>query len=385
MALFKRNSKKDDAAETRFQLVTERGNGIFEWDGKLYHSDIIMSCIRPRATAVGKLTAKHLRHTGKEIETNPEPYIRFLLEEPNPYMTGQMLQEKLTNQLCLNNNAFAAIIRDENGLPVEIYPIPAVSVEAIYDAEKVLYLRFLTPNGKRTTIPYTDIIHIRQDYYKNDLFGQSPVAALSKLMEVVNTTDQGVIKAVKNSSVIQWLLKFNIPSHGDDLKAEANKFASSFMDTKNSNLGVAAVDTRADAKQVEPKNYVPNAQQMELTKQRLYSFFNTNEKIIQSNYNEDEWNAYYESQIEPIAIQLSNEFSRKLFSRQERLDGNEIFFEASNLQYASMTTKLAFQSMVDRAAMTPNEWREIMNLSPIDGGDAALRRLDTIKEGGEGA
>lgn len=383
MAIFKRNAKKSPV-ETRFQLVTERGNGLFEWDGKLYHSDIIMSCIRPRATAIGKLTAKHIRTTNEEIQTNPEPYIRFLLEEPNPYMTGQMLQEKLTNQLCLNNNAFAVIIRDENGLPAEIYPIPAVSVEAIYDEEKILYLRFLTPNGNLTTIPYTDIIHIRQDYYKNDLFGQSPMPALSKLMEVINTTDQGVIKAIKNSALIQWLLQFTVPSHSDDLKAQAEKFASSFMDTSSS-MGVAAVDTRAKATQLEPKNYVPNAQQMEITKQRLYSFFNTNERIIQSNYNEDEWNAYYESQIEPIAIQLSNEYSRKIFTRQERLDGNKIFFEASNLQYASMSTKLALQSMVDRAAMTPNEWREVMNLSPISGGEKALRRLDTIREGGEEA
>ena len=32
-------------------------------------------------------------------------------------MTGQKLQEKLANQLCLNNNAFAVILRDEFGYP----------------------------------------------------------------------------------------------------------------------------------------------------------------------------------------------------------------------------------------------------------------------------
>lgn len=48
-----------------------------------------------------------------------------------------------------------------------------------------------------------------------------------------------------------------------------------------------------------------------------------------------------------------------------------------NLQCASMSTKLAFQSMVDRGAMTPNEWRAILNLAPIEGGDKPIRRLDT--------
>ena len=139
-----------------------------------------------------------------------------------------------------------------------------------------------------------------------------------------------------------------------------------------------------DAKQVDPKDYVPNAVQMEKTVQRLYSYFNTNEKIVQSKYNEDEWNAYYESEIEPLAMQLSNEFTRKLFTRRERGFGNKIVFNANNLQYASMSTKLGLQAMVDRGAMTPNEWREVLNLTPIEGGDVPLRRLDTAPvKGGE--
>jgi hypothetical protein len=33
--------------------------------------------------------------------------------------------------------------------------------------------------------------------------------------------------------------------------------------------------------------------------------------------------------------------------------------------------------MVDRGALTPNEWREVMNLGPIEDGDKPIRRLDT--------
>src|SRR5690606_1925229 len=110
----------------------------------------------------------------------------------------------------------------------------------------------------------------------------------------------------------------------------------------------------------------------------------TNDKIVQSKYNEDEWNAYYESVIEPVAMQLSGEFTRKLFSRTERGHGNKIVFESSSLQYASMQTKLGLVSMVDRGALLPNEWRKIMNLQPIEGGDKPIRRLDTAEvKGGE--
>ena len=94
-------------------------------------------------------------------------------------------------------------------------------------------------------------------------------------------------------------------------------------------------------------------------------------------YTEDEWNAFYESTIEPIALQLSLEFTTKLFSDREIGHGNEIVFEANRLQYASVSTKLALVSLVDRGAMTPNEWREVFNLAPIEGGDVPIRRLDT--------
>ena len=202
-------------------------------------------------------------------------------------------------------------------------------------------------------------------------------------MNVISTTDQGIIKAVKNSGVIRWLLKYNSSLRPEDLRKNVKQFTEDFLSTENEG-GAAGVDSKAEAQQIDPKDYVPNAAQMDRTTQRIYSFFNTNEKIVQSNFNEDEWNAYYESEIEPIAMQLSNEFTRKLFTRRERGFGNKIIFAANNLQYASMNTKLGLQAMVDRGAMTPNEWREVLNLPPVEDGDKPLRRLDTqVVEGGE--
>lgn len=363
-------------------MMVDRGNGFYTWNGKIYESDIIRACIRPKVKAIGKLVGKHIRETvgsnGRTITAvNPEPYIRFLLEEPNPYMTGQMLQEKLATQLCLNNNAFAVIIRDDNGYPMEIYPVPCIQVEAIYSADMSLYLRFLFQNGRQATFPYSDIIHLRQDYNDNDIFGESPVPALMPLMQIVSTTDQGIIKAIKNSSVIQWLLKFTQSMRPEDLKTQAENFASNYLSLNSSSVGVAAVDSKAEAIRVDPKDYVPNAAQMDRTTERIYSFFNTNKAIVQSSFDENQWNAYFEAEIEPVERQLSEEYTRKLFSRRERGFGNRIYFEAYNLQYASMSTKLALQAMVDRGAMTPNEWREVMNLAPIEGGDKPIRRLDT--------
>lgn len=382
MGLFDRF--KNVAQVARYKMIVDRGNGFYSWNGKLYESDIVRACIRPRVKAIGKLTPKHIRNDKDGIKINPEPYIRFLLEDPNPYMSGQMLQEKVATQLALNNNAFILIIKDSNGYPIELYPIPCMTVEALYNQIGDLFLKFYFQNGKVATFPYTEIIHLRDDYNDNDIFGEPPGKALTSLMNIVSTTDQGIIKAIKNSNIVKWLLKYNQTLRPEDIKKNTEEFVNNYLSLESSTVGAVATDAKADAIQVEPKDYVPNAAQTDRTTDRIYSFFNTNKKIVQSSYDENEWISYYESRIEPDAMQMSNEYTRKLFSRRERGFGNKIIFEASSLQYASMKTKLELVQFVDRGMMTPNEVRKIMNLAPIEGGDIAVRRLDTapIKEGG---
>ena len=369
-------------------MVTETGNGYYSWDGKVFKSDIVRACIRPKVKAIGKLTAKHLRNSydkqndKTQLQVNPEPYMKFLLEEPNEYMTMQKLLEKTATQLCLNNNAFILIVRDENGYPAELYPIPASSVEVKY-INGELYLKFIFYNGRQYTFPYSDIIHLRNDFYQNDLFGEDIASVIAPLMEIVTTTDQGIVKAIKNSSVIKWLLKYTQSLRPEDLKMQAEEFSKNFLEVQNG-TGVAAVDSKADAQQVEQKDYVPNATVMEKTTQRLYSIFNTNANIVQSNYTEDQYNAYYESEIEPIAIELAGEFTRKLFTRKERSFGNRIVFEAFNLSTASMKTKLNLVQFFDRGIMNANEIRSVFNLADIPSGDEYYVRLDTAKINGEG-
>jgi HK97 family phage portal protein len=368
--------KSSPQSNVRFEMITDSGNGFYAWDGNLYKSDIIRSAIRPKSQAIGKLNPKHILNFGETFKINPQPYIRFILEEPNPYMTMQMLLEKVTTQLMLNHNAFIYIKRDEFGYATELYPIPAQNVEAIEGESGDLFLKFTFGTGKKMTVPYTDVIHLRRDFNESDFFGDAPQETLRNLMEVVTTTDQGIVKAIKSSMIIRWIMKFKTVLRPEDRDMEVGKFVDNFLSIDKGS-GVAASDPKYDLEQIKNESYVPNAAQMDRTALRIYSFFNTNEKIMQSKFTEDDWNAYFEAEIEPLSKQLSGEFTRKMFSRKERGFGNSIIFEANSLQYASMSTKLALVAMVDRGALLPNEWREVLNLGPIEGGDKPIRRLDT--------
>ena len=369
--------KNRTVSVTKYQMVTDVGNGFYSWNGHIYKSDIVRSAIRPKVRAIGKTIAKHIRKSVDGLTVNPEPYIRVLLEEPNERMTMQQLLERTITQLELNNNAFIYIARDEFGFPMGLYPINSSSVEMLSDDKNNLFYRFDLRGGKRCTFRHEDVIHLAKDYNENEFFGESNGETLAPLMEVVTTADQGIVKAIKNSNVIRWLLKFNQTLRPEDLKKQSKQFVDDFLSSESESVGAAATDAKMDAQQVDPKDYVPNENQTKNTVQRIYSYFNTNEKIVNSSYGENDWLAYYENAIEPDIIQLSTLFTRKLFSRKERAFGNKIVFESNNLSFASMQTKLQLVQYVDRGVMSPNELREILHFAPVPGGDEMIRRLDT--------
>lgn len=366
-----------DDGPLSIKLVSDRGDSWYQgWSGSLYRSDVVRSAIRPKVKAVGKLVALHLREGPDGIKVNPDAYLRFLLEEPNPYSSGQMLQEKLATQLQLNNNAFALIYRDENGYPVQLYPISATRVEAIRKDTGSLSLKFWLPRGQLMTVPYEDVIHLRDDYNDNDIFGSPKADALESLLEIMNAADKSIVNAVKTSATIRWIMKFKQSLKKSDRELQISEFAESYLTLDNED-GVAYSDPRYDLEQVKPNAYVPPTPLQKETVNRIYSFFGVNENIVQAKYDEDDWTAWYEAEVEPLAIQIAGEMTRKFFTRRERGFGNRITLDSGDLSFASMNTKLQLMQMVDRGAMTPNEWRRVMNLPPIEGGDKAIRRLDT--------
>lgn len=366
---------------TAMKMIAVDGDTLV-WNNNLYKSDIVMSAIRPYVNAIGKTVPKHIQETDtkggeRKIKVNPEPYIRFLLEEPNPLMSGQKFREWMATCLKLNNHAFALIVRDENGFPTAMYPINATMAVAEYDDTGRLYLRFHTYKGGTFTFSYEDVFHLRGDMVPGSNFwGGGKADQLLPLMEKIGTIDSGIVAAIKNGALIRWLLKFTNSMRPEDLTKKAKEFADQFLQS-NSGFGVAATDSKAEAVQIKPNDYVPNATQTDREIKRFYAAINTNEKIVTSSYTEDEWNAYYEAQVEPDVIQMGNEYTRKLFTRKKRSYGNYIMLEANNLATASMATKLNLKEMVDRGAMTPNEWRATFNRAPLPGGDKPIRRLDT--------
>lgn len=364
----------DDQTVLRLEFISSSSSMFGEWRGDPYAAEIVRSSIDAIARNAAKLKPRHIRRTEGEILPGAGQLERLLAVRPNPNMSAYDLLYKTVTTLLVENSAWLYPQMDGPQI-VALWPVSCLRAEFLGDDNGQVYVRFIMRDGQPKTFLYSEVLHLRRHFYRSEL-GCEDNSPLGTSLKVISITNEGLAKAVESSAKLRGLLKFNAILKPEDLKKQRDEFVRDYLAASN-NGGVAALDTKAEYIPLESDPKLINAPQMQELRNNVYRYFGVNEAIVTSKYTEDEWNAFYESVIEPLAVQLSLEFTAKLFTDRERGHGNEIVFEANRLQYASVKTKLNLREMVDRGALTPNEWREAFNLGPIPGGDRPLRRLDT--------
>jgi len=345
------------------------------WGERPYEADVVRAAVDAIARNAAKLKAKHIRRAnGEVIHVKNSDIERVLSLRPNPRMSAYDLLYKLVTTLMMDNNAWAYPVW-EAGRLVAVYPVNCVSAELLEDSAGALYVKFYFMEGGTATLPYNDVIHLRRHFYNNDLLG-SPNQPINATLSAIHTTNEGLAQAVKTSAALRGILKFQGMLKESDIEAQRERFIKEYLTVSNAG-GIAALDAKAEYIPLNTEPKMINAAQMKELRDAVFRYFGVNEAIVMGNYTEDQWNAFYESTIEPLAVQMSLEFTSKLFSSREIGYGNEIVFEANRLQYASVRTKLELVQLVDRGIMTPNQLAEVFNLPPVPGGDVPIRRLDT--------
>jgi len=371
-----------DKPYTMFRQLNNSDNVFIPWDGNSYDDATVRTCIGTIAKHAAKLKPKHIRRqNGKIIET--DSVIDSLLStRPNEYMSTYDFIYKIVSQLALYNNAFVYIKSDSKGNIIGLYPLNYGDVELV-ELDSVLYCKFNFLSAGQMVIPYTDIIHIRDQFNREDFFGETNERPLKSPLNILNTVKQGLENAVKNCTKLRGILEVVGNLKPGDIEKINKNFVDSFLDTSQS-TGIATIDQKSAFHQLTSDIQTADHSQMEFIRDDVYRYFGLNEAIIKGNYTEDQWAAFYESIIEPIAIKLSLEFTSKLFTEREKGHGNEVIFTANRLQYASMKSKTTMvQALLPQGIITINEAREIFGFSAVDDGDkrqVSLNFVDSNKQ-----
>lgn len=334
---------------------------------QVYRSELVRACIRPLAEQSSKANP---HSSDKRLE-------KILTYQPNIFMNGKDFLAKCRNILEVKNTLFVYIARDDRGHASSFYPVPYASYEAV-EYQNGLFIRFTFESDelREMIVPWADLAVLRKDYLFSDIGGEDNSALLPTL-DLISTTNQGVANAVKATANLRGIIKHTkAVMDPEDVKKTRDQFVKDYLSLENSG-GIAALDPTMEFIPITMSPQVTTYEQMREFRETVYRYFGVNEDIVQSKADEIEVESFYQARIEPFLVALSLELTRKVFTERELAFGSFIEFNSDRLQFASSRTKLALVAMVDRGAMTPNEWRAVFNLPPVDGGDAPIRRLDT--------
>lgn len=366
-------------ALVKAEFVNGNTSGMFtSWNGGAYANDIYREGVDAIARNVAKLKGAHIvNYDGVHKTVTDARLNRCLQVAPNAYMTAYDLLYKLTTHYYLYNNCFAFLNRNEKGDVVSIYPITCTQADFLADDNGTLYIQFRFRNGKEFTARYSDVIHLRRHFNSDELLGDSNDAVIPAL-ELAHAENEGIINGIRSGAQIRGILKYTQIMSEEKLKADKEAFIQDYLDVSN-NGGIVATDSKSEYTPINSTPTAINADETKETKTKIYNYLGITEAIVNSSYTEDQYGAFYESVIEPLALQLSLEFTRKIFNERERAYGNEIVFESGRVIYSNNQTRLnMIKELVPYGLLTVNEAREILNLAPVEDGDKRLQTLNVV-------
>ena len=349
--------------------------------GTLRENEIIGSIANSIATNVAKLSPQVIRRDAKGTTIKNDRISRLLNLRPAPEISTFDFLYRMASTLVYASNSFAVIFYNADFSDIErIQPVTVRSHRIFEDEKGVLYFRFVWDyDGLEYTVPYQFVIHLKGRFNKKRFLGTPPDSELQNSTDLLETTYNGIKNVIKNSASLRGYLKFNNLADEDDIKAKVKEFREAYMSAENEG-GIAGLDSAYEFKEItQQPRPIPTAQ-VQFFRENIYRYYGVNEKVLTSLYTEAEWNSFYEAVIEPIAIQLSLEFTFKIFTDRERGCGNKIVFTSNRLQYATLQTRSTIgKDLFDRGVITINEYRDLMYMPQIDGGDVRMVSLNFVK------
>ena len=380
-------SEKDTTAPAtseQIEILEGTKASFTPYKGDFHEDPDVLACVDTIARNGAKMHPRHIRNFNGKMENVKGNLYKLLAKQPNEVQNAYKFYYQVITDLELYNNSLIYIQRDENLKVTGLYPLEFREIK-LYEYKDEIWIKFSFGRSKERFIPYNRCIHLTRFVGKDGIFGGSSQPII-KVLDIKHVLDEGIVNAIKTTQSIKGILKSTKAMlKPEDVKKMRDQFVNDFIDYHRNKSGIGGLDATTDFTPVKIEPQTATDNQVKMFDEKVLKYFGINEDIIESKYTEDEWNAFYESVLEPIGLQMSLEFSNKIFTPTEKNFGNEILFESNRLQYASNKTKIELVRYASNI-MTINELREIFNLAPEEGGDVfMIDQNHTINEevGGE--
>jgi len=137
---------------------------------------VVFACVRLLAEQVSSFEITVRKKSGQIIEDLTGGTIHHLLHYPNKFMNSFSFMELMNARLQLYGNAYAVIIFNNGGDPVELIPVDTYSVSVRILNGEPFYIIRDNDMGIHGVFFYWQVIHFKM-LSKNGILGLSPISA----------------------------------------------------------------------------------------------------------------------------------------------------------------------------------------------------------------
>lgn len=353
-------------AASYFRTFTEYSPAFSTWRGGIYEQALTRAVVERYALACSKLKPEI-------IGTSKPRLTRIIHGTPNSYMTWSKFLARCATILDTDTTCAIVPSLDNNLNITGVFPLKFENANILeYDGEP--YISFNLASGDTLTIELSRVCLLTRFQYSSDFFG-SGNSPLFSTMRLIDAQEQAQELAIKTGANIRFIGRVAGLMDEKKLEEKRNNFSEQNLASTNTSGLILYDQAFQDIKQIDNKNYTISTDELNAIENNVFNYFGMSKNILQNDFSEDEWGAYYESRIEPFAIQLSEGLTQMFFTAIEQTHGNRVMFSSNRLEYASNASKRNMvRDMCDRGIMSINEGREVLQLPPVDGGDIRVIR-----------
>lgn len=382
MSLFDKIFKKGPKEQKYIQMMNGMLPVFSQFGTNIYASDVVQQVLKCIVDELKKLQPTHIR----QQDTDPIPVkgnVQNILNNPNPTMTTTEFLEKISYMLLMNYNVFIiptyeVWTEDEvdasgNRIKVErrryeaLWPIKPTQVDFIEDAAGRIYVKFTFANGHVSTINYNDVIHIKYNFSVNDFMGGNEMGqpdhqALIQTLDLNHTLLQGVAKAMKASYAVNAVVKYNTLMDEGKTQKALTELERKLM---NNESGFLPIDIKSEFIPIEKKIALIDKPTLEFVDSKILRTWRVPLCILQGDYTPQQYEAFYQSCLEPIIISMSQAFTKKIFTQRQISFGNQIMLYPEALVFMTMDQKLRMiENLSPTGGLFENEKRAIFGMRP---------------------
>lgn len=343
-------------------------------NSQLATNETIFSVITRLSNTVSSLPLKmYKNHDVKNTD------ISDLLIDPNGFMTGWELLNKMEVARNEHGNAYVLVVRDTLYQPVELVLLENSQVTPFIDSDNNDLWYEVRTAVATLFIHNSNMIHVKHITGASRLVGISPMAVLKNSLQYDKAVQEFSLSEMEKKD--SFMLKY-----GANVSEEKQQqVVDNFRRFYDENGGILFQEPGVEIDKM-PKTYsaADTISAEKITRARVANVYNVpitflNEQGGSFSSNEQLMTQFVQMTLMPILKQYESEFNRKLLTKKQRRNGFYFKFNVNGLLRGDTAARTAFyQMMIRTAGMTPNEVRQLEDLSP-----SSLEQADELLVSGD--